>query len=84
MKICDASIYKPLELIFRSSLEIWKLHTEWKKANVVPAHKKGDKKNLKNYRPITLLPVSGKIFEIILYNKIYEIFTGNNFSNHIR
>ena len=42
IKICDASIYKPLELIFRSCLENGKFPTEWKKANVVPAHKKGD------------------------------------------
>ena len=40
IKICDASICKPLELIFRSCLENGKCPTEWKKANVVPAHKK--------------------------------------------
>ena len=70
IKICDASICKPLELIFRSCLENGKFPTEWKKANVVPAHKKGDKQNLKNYRPISLLPVAGKIFERILYNNM--------------
>ena len=43
IKICDASICKPLELTFRSCLENEKFPTEWKKANVVPAHKKGDK-----------------------------------------
>ena len=74
IKICDASICKPLELIFRSCLENGKFPTEWKKANVVPAHKKGDKQNLKNYRPISLLPVAGKIFERILYNNMYEFF----------
>ena len=57
IKICDASIGKYLEFIFRS----WrngKFPTEWKKASVVPAHKKGDKQSLKNYRPIFLLPVA--------------------------
>ena len=48
IKICYASICKPLELIFRSCLEDRKFPTEWKKANVVPAHKNGDKQNLKN------------------------------------
>ena len=37
IKICDASICKPLELIFRSCLENGKFPIEWKKANVVPA-----------------------------------------------
>ena len=42
IKICDASICKPLELFLRSCLENGKLPTEWKKVNVVPARKKGD------------------------------------------
>ena len=67
-----------MELIFRSCLKNGKFPTEWKKANVVPAHKKGDKQNLKNYRPISLLPVAGKIFERIWYNNMYELFTENN------
>ena len=49
-----------------------------KQANVVPADKKGDKQNLKNYRPISLLPSAGKIFERILYDSMYEFFTENN------
>ena len=48
IKICDASICKPLELIFGSCLENGEFPTEWKKANVVPAHKKRDTQNLKN------------------------------------
>ena len=48
------------------------------KTNVVPGNKKGDTQNLKNYRPTSLLPVAGKIFERILYNNMYELFTENN------
>ena len=77
-KIRDASICKSLELIFRSRLENRKFPTEWKKANVVQAHKKRDKQNLKNYRPVSVLPVVGKIFERILYNIMCEFFTENN------
>ena len=57
INIFNASVCKPLELMFTSCLE------NGKKTNVVLAHKKGDKRNLKNYRPISLLPVAGKIFE---------------------
>ena len=74
IKICDASICKPLELIFRSCLENGKFPTEWKKANVVPAHKKGDKTTVQ----YSLFPVAGRIFERILYNDMYEFFTENS------
>ena len=40
VKLCDASLCKPLELIFKSYLESGKFPLEWKKANVVPAYKK--------------------------------------------
>ena len=35
-------------------------------------HKKNDKKLLENYQPISLLPIFGKIFEKIIFNKIYH------------
>ena len=80
IKICDGSICKPLQLIFRSCLENGKFPAEWKKAHVVPVHKKGVEQNFKNYRPISLLSVAGKIFERILCNNMYEFFTENNLS----
>ena len=43
LKICGASICKPLEIIFRSCLNHDKFPEEWKKANVVPVFKKGGK-----------------------------------------
>ena len=63
IKICDTSICRPLNLIFQSCLESGKFLIEWKNANVVPVHNIGGKKILKNYRPISLLPIAGKIFE---------------------
>ena len=60
VKLCDASLCKSLEVIFKSCLESGKFTLEWKKANVVPAYKKGDKQLLKNYSPISLLPIAGK------------------------
>ena len=40
LKICSDSILKPLELIFKSCIESGKFPIKWKKANVVPVHKK--------------------------------------------
>ena len=49
-----------------------------KKANVVPVDKKGDKQMLKNYRPISLLPIAGKIFERLLYDRMFGFSIANN------
>ena len=78
LKICGPSICKPLEIIFKSCLESEIFPLEWKKANVVPVHKKNDKQSLANYRPISLLPICGKIFERLLYNEMLHFFITNH------
>ena len=45
-----------------------------KKANVVPVHNKEDKTWVKNYRPISLLPIFGKVFERVIYNSLFNYF----------
>ena len=78
IKMQDTSICRPLKLIFQSCLESGKFPNEWKKANVVPVHKKGGKQILKNYRPILLLPIAGKIFEKLLYERMFKFSIANN------
>ena len=51
---------------------------EWKKANIVPVHKKGDKKTVINHRPVSLLPICGKIFERLFYNEILNLIFEND------
>ena len=48
-----------------------------KKANVVPVHNKEDKMSVKNYRPISLLPIFGKVFERVIYNSLFNYFQSN-------
>ena len=62
-KLCSISIGKPLEIIFQNFLRWGTFPSEWKKANVVPTFKKSDKQCIKNYRPVSLFPVCGKVFE---------------------
>ena len=78
LKLCGETIYKPLNLIFKCCLETGQFPSDWKKANVVPAFRKGDKQLLKNYRPISLLPINGKVFERLLYNQMSEFFIRND------
>ena len=51
--MCGESIHEPLEYTFRASLNDERFPSEWKKANVVPIHKKDDKQILKSYRPVS-------------------------------
>ena len=78
IKLCGISICKPLEIIFENYLRSGKFPSEWKKANVARTFKKGDKQCIKNYRPISLLPVCGKVFERLLYNKMFSFFSEND------
>ena len=75
---CSCSICKSLEYIFCQYLETGKFPSEWRKANVVPVYKKGDKQILKNYRPVSLLPICGKIFEKLTFNEMFKFFLENN------
>ena len=50
----------------------------WKIANMVLVHKKYEKNFLKNYRPFSLLPISSKIFEKVIYNSLFNHFVSNN------
>ena len=50
----------------------------WKLVNVAPIFKKGNKQLLKNYRPISPLPVCGKVLEKIIFNNIYTYLHTNN------
>lgn len=46
--------------------------------------KKGDRKLLNNYRPITVLPTEAKIYEKILYSQLNKYFESKNFLNKSR
>ena len=59
--LCDESVILPLQIIFTNILstsiypDMWKL---------------GNKQLIKNYRPISLLPLCGKILEKTIFNNL--------------
>ena len=74
VKMCGESLVKPLINIFSHSLQSGKFPSDWKKANIVPVYKKGDKSIVKNYRPVSLLPIFSKLFEKCIYDTLYSYF----------
>ena len=70
-----------IEPLFKMLKNCWKrgiFPDEWKKGNIVPIFKKGDKQNIKNYRPVALLPICSKIFERVMYVNMLQYFSDNN------
>ena len=65
--------------IFNLSLSQGQFIIDFKKAKVIPVHKKGQKTNVNNYRPISLLPVLSKILEKIVYNRLCSFLLQSNF-----
>ena len=65
IKICSESVSVPLKIIFEQSLKERKFPELWKKTNIIPVHKKEDKNLIKNYRPVSLLPIFSKICESV-------------------
>ena len=56
----------------------WEVPLKMEKRQYSSCLKKNKKQELKNYRPISLLPVSGKIFQRLLYGSMFTFFTENN------
>ena len=76
--LCDVSVILPLKIIFRTILLTSTYPDIWKLYNVTPILKKGDKQLIRSYRPISLLPICGKIFEKIIFNNLYSYFNVNH------
>ena len=72
LKACKDILVKPLTHIFNQCLQKGYFPTKWKLSRVSPIFKKGDKTVGENYRPISILCATSKIFELLLYNRIYS------------
>ena len=76
--LCDGSVSLPLQMIFRNILSRSIYPDISKLANALPIFRKGGKQLIKNYRPISLLPICGKILEKIIFTHLYSYLHTNN------
>lgn len=72
---CLDVLFNPLQNFFNLCLINMKFPDEWKLSRIKPIFKKGDKAVGENYRAISILSSMSKILEIILYNRLYNIFS---------
>ena len=72
VKDCIGAMASPLCYLFNLSVTQGYFPSCWKTARITPIFKKGDKSDLHNYRPISILCNFSKLFEICLYGQIYS------------
>jgi hypothetical protein len=72
LKDISPYLLNPLTILINKSMEEGKMPDDLKLAKVVPIHKSGNKQSLNNYRPISLLPVLSKLFEKVIFKRLYH------------
>ena len=80
LELSSSIVGLSLAYIFESCIDAEIFPNEWKIAKVTK-FKKGSKRELGNYRPISVLPLVSKIFEKIIYRQLYDYFQDNSLLN---
>jgi hypothetical protein len=71
-------VSKPLSMIFNSSLANGMFPDIWKLARVTPIFKSGAKKDVNNYRPISVISIFSRILERIVHDQMFDFLLENN------
>ena len=69
---CTDLISIPLCNIFNNSLSSGLFPDDWKCARVTPLFKQGERTDMNNYRPISVISIIAKVFERIVYDQQYS------------
>jgi len=78
LKLSAPFIISPLTYVCNKSLSSGVFPERLKYAIIKPVHKKGYKLLTTNYRPISLLMSFSKIFEKLIYSRLYKHICANN------
>ena len=75
LKLCVVEV--AIQIIFDDCINSGLFPGSWKYANVQPIHKKENRQTKSNYRPISLLPICGKILEKNVFDQVYAFLNMN-------
>ena len=74
LKKCYSILLEPLCCFYNHFLTHGIFPDILKKGSITPIYKKGDSRYFDNYRPVSTLPLLGKILEKIIYSRLYIFF----------
>ena len=78
LKHCKSVLSPILAKIFNNCISNGIFQDPLKVGKITPVYKKGANDDIGNYRPVSVLPIFGKIFEKILYSRIYSFMCSKN------
>ena len=78
LKISTPFITSPLTYICNKSLSSGIFPSRLKFSEIIPLHKKGNRMDITNFRPISLLTSFSKILEKVIYARLYQHIDQNN------
>ena len=61
----------PICDIFNQSISQGTFSDDWKYARATPLYKQGDRCDVNNYHPISVIPIVAKVFERIVFEQLY-------------
>ena len=78
LKKCAIHISDHLSGFINAFINSGKFPNILKVGKITPVFKKGDAQLFDNYRPISIIPIFGKIYEKVLFNRLYSFFLSKN------
>ena len=78
IKLAAHTLMYPLTDLFNLSLSSCSFPSIWKCGKVTPIFKNGDPSDPNNYRPISIICTTAKIFEKLIFNQLSQYLNHNN------
>ena len=78
IKLIRPAIVPALTHIINLSISSKQFPSYWKRAKIIPLHKKDDILNPKNFCPVSILPIFSKVLERVVFNQIIQYLNSNN------
>ena len=72
LKTLNNELKEPIAMLVNKSLYEGHMPDTLKRAKVLPIYKSKDKQLVENYRPISILPSISKVFEKVVFKRVYN------------